>query len=161
MLALLRLAKPLCWHAVGGRMGYINIIKLCVGAESIEDLIAWRAQNAHIWPKGTNIHVTRMFPKRVDEVLAGGSLYWIIKGEVLLRQRILDLQAVHGSDGISRCAIVMDAELVHTHPALRRPFQGWRYLDPKDSPPDLPKGRAAEAPLPQELARALADMGLR
>jgi hypothetical protein len=153
-------AIPL-WFAAGGIVGYINIIKLGVGADSIDDLIAWRAQNAHVWPKGTNIHVTRMFPKRVDEVLAGGSLYWIIKGEVLLRQRIVDLQAVQGGDGINRCAIVMDAELIRTHAAPRRPFQGWRYLDPKDSPPDLPQGRASEVPLPQDMARALAEIGLR
>jgi hypothetical protein len=142
-------------------VGHINIIKLCVGCESIDDLLAWRAAHAHLWPKGTNIHVTRMFPKRVDEVLSGGSLYWIIKGEVLLRQRILDLTEVQGSDGITRCGIVMDAEVIRTHPAPRRAFQGWRYLDPKDSPPDLPKGRMAEQPLPQDLARALAEMGLR
>lgn len=145
----------------GEILGHLNIIKLCVGCDSVEDLLSWRAQNAHLWPKGTNIHVTRMFPKRVDEVLSGGSLYWIIKGVVQARQRILDLTEVQGGDGILRCGIVMDAELIRTHPAPRRAFQGWRYLDPKDSPPDLPQGRAAEAPLPPELARALADMGLR
>jgi len=140
---------------------YTNIIKLCVGCDSIEDLLSWRAAHTHLWPKGTNIHITRMFPKRVHQVLSGGSLYWIIKGEVLLRQRILDLTEVTGSDGITRCGIVMDETVIRTHPTPRRAFQGWRYLDPKDSPPDLPQGRAAEGQLPQELARALADMGLR
>ncbi len=142
-------------------MGHINIIKLCVGCDSVQDLLDWRAAHRHLWPKGTSIHVTRMFPKRIDEVLAGGSLYWIIKGEVLLRQPILDLREVQGADGITRCAIVLDENVIHTHPVPRRAFQGWRYLDPKDSPPDLPVGRAAEAPLPQELARALAELGLR
>ncbi len=142
-------------------MRHINIIKLCVGCDSIEDLAAWRSANAHLWPPGTNIHVTRMSPKRVDEVLAGGSLYWIIKGQVLCRQRILDLRAVQGSDGINRCAIVMDHEIIRTHAVPRRAFQGWRYLAPEDSPPDLPKTRAAEAELPQDMARALAEMGLR
>ncbi len=142
-------------------MSHINIIKLCVGCESIEDLLTWRAAHTHLWPKGTNVHVTRMFPKRVHEVLSGGSLYWIIKGEVLLRQRILDLTEVRGSDGILRCGIVMDEEVIRTHPTPRRAFQGWRYLEAADSPPDLPQGRATEAPLPQDLARALAEMGLR
>ena len=91
----------------------------------------------------------------------GGSLYWIIKGVVLTRQRILRLEKVFGADGIRRCALVLDAGVIRTEPAPRRPFQGWRYLEPTESPRDLPKGRAKEDALPPELARALADIGLR
>ena len=137
-----------------------HILKLCVGAESVEDLAAWQAQNAHLWPKGRAIHVTRMWPKREAEVLDGGSLYWVIKGVILCRQRILGLEEVTLGDGIPRCALVMDTEVIRTEAAPRRPFQGWRYLDPKDSPRDLPKGRAKDAPLPPKLAQALAELGL-
>jgi hypothetical protein len=142
-------------------VGHLNIVKLCVGAACIEDLAAWQRQNAPNWAKGTAQHITRMYPKREADILGGGSLYWVIKGEILARQEILDFQPVQGSDGISRCAFILNAEIIPTHAAPRRAFQGWRYLDAADSPPDLPKGRAAEVPLPQDLARALAEMGLR
>ena len=140
---------------------HINLLKLCVGAESVEDLEDWQTSQAHRWPAGRAVHVTRMWPKRDAELLAGGSLYWIIKGQVLARQRILGLERVTGGDGIDRCALLMDTEVIRTQAAPRRPFQGWRYLAPEDSPRDLPKGRAQEEPLPEELARALAEIGLR
>lgn len=94
-------------------------------------------------------------------MLDGGSLYWVIKGVILIRQRILALEPKQGADGIARCALVLDAALIRTEPAPRRPFQGWRYLDPALSPRDLPQTRAHEDALPGDLARALADIGLR
>ena len=140
---------------------FINILKLCVGAESVEDLTAWQDSHRGRWPAGVAVHVTRMWPKRAAEVTGGGSLYWVIKGVVLARQRILRLEEVIGADGIRRCALMLDAQVIRTEPAPRRPFQGWRYLEPLGSPRDLPKGRVAEDALPPELARALADIGLR
>ena len=95
------------------------------------------------------------------EVLAGGSLYWVIKGQVLARQTILGLEKVTSGDGVERCALLLHPEVIRTQAAPRRPFQGWRYLAPEDSPRDLPKGRAADDALPEELARALAEIGLR
>lgn len=139
----------------------INLLKLCVGADSVEDLLHWQQSQRRNWPPGQAIHVTRMWPKREAEVLEGGSLYWVIKGAILARQRIADLQQVDLGDGISRCALVLDAEVIRTEAAPRRPFQGWRYLDPADSPRDLPKGRAKDDPLPAALAQALAEIGLR
>ena len=140
---------------------FINILKLCVGADTVEDLTEWQQSHRDLWPKGTARHVTRMWPKREAEVTSGGSLYWVIKGVVLARQRILRLEEVFGADGIRRCGLVLDVDVIRTAPAPRRPFQGWRYLDPMESPRDLPKGRAKEETLPPELARALADIGLR
>lgn len=136
----------------------VNLIKLCVGAERVEDLIAWQASR---YGKGPAMHVTRMWPKRADEILNGGSLYWVFKGAVLARQRILELSEVMGADGIARCAIVLDREVIRTEALSRRPFQGWRYLSPEDAPRDLPKGRAREEALPRELAVALSEIGLR
>lgn len=139
----------------------LNILKLCVGADSVEDLADWQHSQRARWPTGRAIHVTRMWPRREAEVLDGGSLYWVIKGVVLARQRILELERVTGSDGIDRCALHLDTAIIRTEPAPRRPFQGWRYLPPEDSPRDLPEGRDREEALPPDLARALADIGLR
>ena len=139
----------------------LNIIKLCVGAESVEDLLDWQSQNRDRWAPGTAEHVTRMWPKRADEVLDGGSLYWVVKGAILCRQRILALEERRGSDGVARCALVMDAEVIRTEAAPRRPFQGWRYLDPAESPRDLALGRAREDKLPPAMEQALAEIGLR
>lgn len=139
----------------------VHILKLCVGCESIEDLADWQIQRARERPDGLPRHVTRMWPKRADEITDGGSIYWIIKGQVSVRQRIVRLDEVVGDDGIRRCALVLDPELVRLQPAPRRPFQGWRYLSPEDAPRDLPKYRAGDDELPPELAEALAEFGLR
>lgn len=138
----------------------INILKLCVGADSVEDLLDWQTSQRPHWPEGKSVHVTRMWPKREAEILDGGSLYWVIKGVILCRQRIMDLQQVTLADGIPRCALILDQEVIRTEAAPRRPFQGWRYLDPKESPRDLAKGRAKDDVLPQKLAQALAELGL-
>jgi hypothetical protein len=138
----------------------INILKLCVGAESVEDLIDWQTSQQDRWAVGTAVHITRMWPKREAEVVQG-SLYWVIKGAIMARQRILRLEEAIGSDGIRRCALVLDVAVIRTDAAPRRPFQGWRYLDPADAPRDLAQGRAREEKLPDDLARALADIGLR
>lgn len=139
----------------------VHILKLCVGADLVEDLLDWHRTHPSPFPTGERRHVTRMWPKREAEVLAGGSLYWVIKGVILCRQKILRLDEVIGADGIARCGIVMDPEVVRTEAAARRPFQGWRYLDAKDAPPDLPQGRAGDDRLPEDLALALAEIGLR
>lgn len=104
--------------------GHINLLKLCVGADSVEDLEDWQASQRPRWPAGRAVHVTRMWPKREAEVLAGGSLFWVIKGLILARQRILGLERVEGADGIARCALILDAAVIRTEVAPRRPFQG-------------------------------------
>ena len=141
--------------------GFVNLLKLCVGADSVEDLLEWHRTNPSPFATGERRHVTRMWPKREAEVLAGGSLYWVVKGVILCRQRIVRLDEVDRGDGIRRCGIIMDPAVIRTEPAPRRPFQGWRYLDAKDSPRDLPKARANDSELPPELSAALAEIGLR
>lgn len=138
----------------------INLIKLCVGAERVQDLLDWQAETCLRWPDGLPRHITRMWPKRATELLNGGSLYWVFKGEVLARQRVLRLEEAQGSDGILRCAIVLDPEVILTRTAPRRPFQGWRYLKPEEAPADLPDGHQAEDDLPDDLSRALAEIGV-
>ena len=140
---------------------YTHLIKLSVGSESVETLAEWQAmRRATVQSDGLNRHVTRMWPKREAEILAGGSIYWVIKGAVQCRQRILRLDEVIGEDGIRRCAIVLHPDLIRTQNALKRPFQGWRYLSPAAAPPDLPQTRRHEEPLPDDLNRALAEIGV-
>lgn len=141
-------------------MAKLHLIKLSVGTETVDDLIDWQQDARARGPDGRPRHVTRMWPKRADELLDGGSLYWVIKGAVLCRQRILGLDPVTGADGIARCGIVLDRHIIRTQAAVKRPFQGWRYLPPGDAPRDLPAGRAAEDPLPEALTRALAEIGV-
>ncbi|MEP5151489.1 DUF1489 domain-containing protein [Planktotalea sp.] len=138
----------------------INLIKLSVGTESVEGLEEWQQMRAAA-TDGASRHVTRMWPKREAELLNGGSIYWVIKGIIQARQPILRLDEVIGGDGIRRCAIVMKPGLIRTEHALKRPFQGWRYLTFEDAPADLKEGKKHEEPLPAELSAALAEIGVR
>lgn len=139
---------------------HVNLVKLCVGAEGVEDLVAWQqARFAEAGAAHPN-HVTRMWPRRGDELLAGGSLYWVFRGLILARQRLVALEERHGADGIVRCALVLDRAVIRTEAAPRRPFQGWRYLAPADAPADL-RTDTAGARLPPALAATLANLGVR
>ncbi len=142
-------------------MAAIHMVKICVGAETVGDLARWQRDPRAKGPDGLPRHVTRMWPRRTAELLDGGSLYWVFKGTILARQRILRLDEVTGGDGVTRCGIVLDAEIVRTGGAPRRPFQGWRYLKPADAPADLPRARAGDDALPPDLDAALAEIGLR
>lgn len=139
---------------------FVNLIKLSVGSETIDDLAAWQATKRAQSAEGLPRHVTRMWPKREVEILNGGSIFWVIKGVIQCRQKIIRLDEVFGADGIRRCAIVSEPEIIRTQTSLKRPFQGWRYLKAEDAPPDLPAGRTAEEPLPVELNKALAEIGV-
>ena len=140
----------------------LHLIKLCVGADSIADLAAWQKKRAAERKKkggaGDIMHITRMPPKRAEELLDGGSMYWVIKGQVAVRQRLLELRAVT-RNGLPHCALVLDKTLVPTERRFHRAFQGWRYLDPKDAPKDL-RRRGKMAELPEALHAELAQLGL-
>lgn len=138
----------------------LHLQKLSVGTESVEDLEGWQATRRAQTDDGYPRHVTRMWPKREVELLDGGSIFWVIKGVILCRQPILRLDEYVGADGIRRCAIVLEPDLVRVAATPRRPFQGWRYLKPGDAPPDLSEARAGEDPLPPALSAALAEIGV-
>jgi hypothetical protein len=140
----------------------LHLIKLCVGIETLSDLAAWQSRRLKDKKRDGKpqelIHVTRHAPRRAAEILDGGSLYWVIKGWVSARQNLLDIRPVM-KNGIAHCALVYDKELVAVEPRAHRAFQGWRYLDPKDAPPDMAiwtKG----ADLPDALRRELISLGL-
>jgi hypothetical protein len=135
-----------------------------VGADSIADLEDWVKERVRERVKAggsrRSQHVTRMVPKRADELTEDGSLYWVIKGQVSARQRLLEVEPFVDVDGIGRCRLWLDPKVVHVSPRPYRPFQGWRYLATKDAPPDLgAAGKGAES-MPEELRRALGELGL-
>ncbi|MEM8871736.1 MAG: DUF1489 domain-containing protein [Pseudomonadota bacterium] len=142
----------------------LHLLKLSVGSESIDKLHNWQhirmAENQAAGRGPIYTHVTRMWPRREAELLDGGSIYWIIKGSVSARQRIERLDERIGTDGIRRCAMVLEPKLFRTAPQPRRPFQGWRYLQPQDAPSDLGPYVPGEESLPQELAQELAVLGV-
>lgn len=140
--------------------GFIHLIKLSVGSDSVDEIEDWQRFRSKQRINGQYYHLTRMWPKREDELLNGGSIYWVVKGLVQVRQRILGLEEIIGDDGIRRCAILLDPDLVRTTTAPKRPFQGWRYLKPEDAPADLGTARANDDALPPELAGALAEIGV-
>jgi len=135
----------------------LNLIKLCVGVSEIDDLQQW--QNYRLLEKKEVFHITRMTPKRAEELLDGGSIYWVIKGFIQVRQGLADIVRFTDDEGIGRCKLLFDPELVPTRPQPRRAFQGWRYLVQEDAPPDLPRGGEMEA-LPAEMRADLAELGL-
>jgi hypothetical protein len=142
----------------------LHLIKLCVGATSIADLQGWVTERlAGMTARGETPeqwHTTRMVPKRLDELLDGGSLYWVIQGEVAVRQRLTAIRPFTDHDGIGRCRLVLEPTLVPVEPRPRRPFQGWRYLPTAEAPPDVAVGSSGLADLPDGLRRELRDLGL-
>ncbi len=138
----------------------IHLIKLAAGAESVDSLQAWqnhvrqRRRSAGLSPMPTC--ETRHAPKRREDLLAGGSLYWVVRGIIAVRQRVLSVDSFMGPDGHKQCCLVLDPELVATEPWPRKAFQGWRYLKSEDAPPDAAAdGRGDE--LPDSIRRALME----
>lgn len=142
----------------------VHIIKLCVGVREVSELIAWQESRlADMAAQGVHpeiVHVTRMAPRRREDVLNGGSLYWVIKGFIQARQLITDLRVVDGEDGVRRCGIVLSPTIVLSAAVPRRPFQGWRYLAPSDAPRDLSAGEDSPGDMPEEMRAELMELGL-
>ncbi len=137
----------------------LHLIKLSVGTEDVEDLAAWQAQRRARTGKPA-YHRTRMTPRRREELLDGGSIYWVIKGQILARQGLLDIEAVVDAQGRADNHLILDDKIIRTVPRAHRPFQGWRYLAPKDAPPDLESLGAGLADIPAEMAAELHELGL-
>jgi len=142
----------------------LHLIKLAVGCESVKELKSWVAERMRTAKsKGLprhHIHITRMTPKRVDEILAGGSLYWVIRGEIAAREKIIAIEPFRDKDGIGRCRLVMQPKVIAVMPRPMRAFQGWRYFAQNDVPPDLGSAGAGVAAMPEPLRRELRDLGL-
>jgi hypothetical protein len=142
----------------------LNLIKLCVGCDSVEDLEEWIAfrldERRRAGEPFEHFHTTRMMPTRGSELLDGGSLYWVIKAQVQCRQRLLEIRPFVDQEGISRCHLVLDPAIVRTKWQPRRAFQGWRYLKQADAPVDIGTSHAELMAMPPKLRRELAELGL-
>lgn len=136
----------------------LHLLKLCVGIDDVDHLAT--VQRRRLAAGARLCHRTRQTPRRADELVDGGSLYWVIRGFVRVHQRILDIDHDLGDDGIRRCLLVLDPALVRTIQQPRRPHQGWRYLDPADAPVDLPAAGEDGGDLPPDMAAELRGLGL-
>ncbi len=142
----------------------LHLIKLCVGVDNIEELARWQKkrladQRAKGVKKPVLRHVTRNTPKRAAEIIDGGSLYWVIKGVIRVRQRIVEVKPVMWN-GRPHCALILDRKLVRVVPRGMRAFQGWRYLEAARAPPDLGARNDGLADLPPKMLDALRELGL-
>ncbi len=142
----------------------LHLLKLCVGVETVQELADWQTERLKRLKRERKqvelCHRTLQTPKRRDQVLDGGSLYWVIRGFVLVRQRVLDLRPDTKDDGTACCGIVLDPALVTTRAHPRRAFQGWRYLDVADAPNDLRGFEDAADDMPRAMREDLRELRL-
>jgi hypothetical protein len=142
----------------------VHLIKLCVGCDTMEELAVWQAERLKRLKRARKTpelcHRTLQMPKRREEVLNGGSLYWVIKGFILVRQKVIDLRPDAKDDGTACCGIVLDRELVATRAHPRRAFQGWRYLEAADAPKDAAVVDAADEAMPRRMREELRELRL-
>ena len=138
----------------------LHLIKLCVGCDTVKDLEDWIREKRRRTRgnKTEHVHRTRMVPKRAAALTDGGSLYWVIRGEVLCRQRLLAVRPYVDKGGVGRCQLVLEPKVVPVKPRPWRAFQGWRYLPADEAPADIPDDGGPELPTP--LAFELAQIGV-
>jgi hypothetical protein len=142
----------------------LHILKLAVGCDSIRDLEDWIADTQALMRRlgrpPEQMHTTRMVPRRIDEIIGQGSLYWVIKGQVACRELITDIRPFTDADGVGRCHLVLEPIVIPVEPRPMRPFQGWRYLKDSEKPRDLRALGADASAMPEEMRRHLAELGL-
>ena len=142
----------------------LHLIKLSVGTDSVADLEDWIKQKFKAQKqrgkKPERIHTTRMVPKRADELIDGGSIFWVIRGQIMCRERILAIRPFTDRDGVGRCRVVLDGKVVLVEPRPRSAFQGWRYLEAKEAPRDLSRAAPGAAKMPEQMRRELRELGL-
>lgn len=141
--------------------GELHLIKLCVGMENPKELIEWQNRRRKETGRDEAFHITRMWPRRAQELMDGGSLYWVMKGFIKARQKIIGLEAITGNDGINRCAILLSPNVVNIELTPRRAFQGWRYLEGALIPRDIEEKGDQQQELPDTLQHELARLGVR
>jgi hypothetical protein len=136
----------------------VHLIKLCVGVREPKQLAAFQKKRiVKVGRKNATFHRTRHQPAKAEEIIGTGSIYWVMDGLIRCRQPIVGFDSGRDDEGVPFCRILLDLKLVLTEPVSRRPFQGWRYLDPKDAPPDLDD---AGERMPTAMLQELRDLGL-
>ncbi len=141
----------------------VHIVKLCVGVSEPDELAAWQKKRwddaKKAGQKPERRHITRSMPKRADEIVGVGSMYWVMKGVIRVRQRIVGIESVDWK-GEPHCKILLDRKLVRVAPRPMRAFQGWRYLDASSAPPDLDSLGKGAADMPPKMVDELRELGL-
>lgn len=132
----------------------LHLAKLAVGVQGLAHLAEVQARRDPLR------HLTRNLPRRRDEILEGGSLYWVVTGAMAVRQRVLDIAETTYEDGSRGCALVLDRTLVPVLARPMKPFQGWRYLEAEAAPPDVPAVGPEVGGLPEPLLRQLRELCL-
>lgn len=142
----------------------VNLVKLCVGITTINQLEQLQSMRRGEYVKAgrppVNIHITRNKPKRSKEIINSGSLYWVIRRQIRVRQKIIRIDDIEDAEGRKKCCLVLDSDLIKTEHRAYRPFQGWRYLEQSDAPADLSNNQKAESEMPSEMEEELRGLGL-
>ena len=142
----------------------VNLVKLCVGITTINQLEQLQSMRRGEYVKAgrppVNIHITRNKPKRSKEIINSGSLYWVIRRQIRVRQKIIRIDDIEDAEGRKKCCLVLDSDLIKTEHRAYRPFQGWRYLEQSDAPADLSNNQKAESEMPSEMEAELRGLGL-
>ena len=150
-------------HDIGSHSSVtLHLIKLCVGCDSVQDLEDWILEKRRRTrgKKTEHIHTTRMVPKRADELIDGGSIFWVVKGQVMCRQKVLAVRPFVDKEGVGRCRLVLEPKVVPVEPRPWRAFQGWRYLADKEAPRDLDRVAPGARAMPETMRRELRELGL-
>ena len=142
----------------------VNLVKLCVGITTIDQLEQLQSMRRGEYVKAgrapVNIHITRNKPKRFREIISSGSLYWVIRRQIRVRQKIVRIEDIEDSEGRRKCCLVLDPDLIKTEHRAYRPFQGWRYLEQSDAPADLSTNQKPGPEMPSEMEEELRGLGL-
>ena len=142
----------------------VNIVKLAVGVQSVEELALIQRRFLNQAETATNgfYHSTKLMPKKHEAIVKSGSLYWVIKGVICARQKIVAITKQEDSDGIKRCKIFLNDTIIKTTPIRKRPFQGWRYLKRNKTPADIvdPVTGTFDDDIPLEVQQKLLEVGL-
>ena len=142
----------------------VHLVKLCVGITTINQLEQLQSMRRGEYVKAgrppVSIHITRNKPKRSKEIINSGSLYWVIRRQIRVRQKIVRIDDIEDSEGRKKCCLVLDSDLIKTEHRAYRPFQGWRYLEQSDAPADLSNNQKAESEMPSEMEEELRGLGL-
>ncbi|MBH68207.1 MAG: lysophospholipase [Rhodospirillaceae bacterium] len=142
----------------------VNLVKLCVGIDTVDELMrvqaSRREQQVKRGGERLNIHITRNRPKRAAEIIQNGSLFWVMRRQIRARQLILRIEEVNDAEGRKRCGLILDSSIIRTEPKPCRPFQGWRYMELADSPPDLSLTAQSRVEMPIEMQEELRALGL-
>lgn len=143
-------------------MATINLLRLAVGITDMNHLATVQAGRLFQYQgaKATQSW-TRRKPTREAELLNGGSLYWVIRNNIMVRQRLIGLDLAE-TDAGTMCRLILDPQLIRLSPVHKKAFQGWRYLESADAPRDLGifhPGKSDDE-LPQALIEELKALGL-